>query len=169
MKTIFPDYEFQNVTKIPESLLSDKDLIIFDIDNTLVYPETIEVRTDIQEWFKRINKKYKCVCFSNSLTIKKRQKDIESKLGCELFISKNKKPSKRLFEKIVKNYNANPKKIVVIGDFMLTDVLFGNRNGATTILVKPFSSLESRKIKFFRVFENFLFKIIKKLKSFFYS
>ena len=156
MKTIFPDYEFEDVTKIDENLFKNKDLIILDIDNTLVYPETTKIREDIQKWFQKINKKYKCVCFSNSLTIKKRKNEIKSQLNCDFYISRNKKPSKKLFKKIILRYNARPEKTLVIGDFRFTDVLFGNLNNATTILVKPFSHLESKKIRILRKIENFI-------------
>lgn len=156
MKTIFPNYEFENVTKIDENLLKNKDLIILDIDNTLVYPETTKIRDDIKKWFLKINKKYKCVCFSNSLTIKKRKNEIKSQLNCDFYISRNKKPSRKLFQNIIIRYNAKPEKTLVIGDFRFTDILFGNLNNATTILVKPFSKEESKKIRFLRKVENFI-------------
>ncbi len=161
MKSLIPDYEFDDVTKIDLGIFEGMELIIFDVDNTLVYAETANIRKDIMDWFQRINKKYKCVCVSNSRTITKRKDEIVKKLECELYISQSKKPSKQLFREIVKKYNADPKKIIVIGDFRFTDVLFGNRSGAKTILVKPFGSDSSKKVKILRKLENIIIKILK--------
>lgn len=160
MRNLIPDYKFDDVTKIDDIVFSGVDLIIFDIDNTLVYSETTEIRDDIVKWFKRINKKYKCICFSNSHTIKKRQKEIIEKLGCELYISRNKKPSRHLFREIIEKYNVKPEKVIVVGDFRFTDVLFGKRSGAKAVLVKPFGSDKSKRVKILRKLENILFKKI---------
>ena len=160
MQNLTPDYEFENVTKIDEKIFEGKDLIIFDIDNTLFYPETVNIREDILGWFMRIKKKYKCVCFSNSFSIKQRKDEIVKKIGCELYISHNKKPSRHLFKEIVEKYNVSPKNVVVVGDFRFTDVFFGKRSGAKTILVKPFSSDNSKRVKILRKMENLFFRLI---------
>lgn len=161
MKNLTPDYEFEDVTKIDEKIFENTELIIFDIDNTLVYAETTDIREDIIKWFKKINKKYKCVCFSNSHTISRRKEDIVKKLGCELYFSHNKKPSKHLFVDITEKYNAQPEKVIVIGDFRFTDVLFGKINGAKAILVKPIGTDKSIKVKILRKLENLTIKMLK--------
>jgi HAD superfamily phosphatase (TIGR01668 family) len=160
MKNLIPDYEFEDVTKIDEKIFSGVELIIFDIDNTLFFPETTEIREDIREWFLVMNQKYKCVCFSNSPTISERKMSIIEKIKCELYISHNKKPSKHLFNDIVEKYNAKPEKVIVIGDFRMTDILFGKRSGAKTILVKPFGK-EKKRIRIFRKIENLLLKLVQ--------
>jgi HAD superfamily phosphatase (TIGR01668 family) len=160
MKELIPDYEFEDVTKIDEKIFSNKELIIFDVDNTLVYSETADVKEDILRWFKRIDQKYSCVCFSNSHTIKKRKEDIEKKLGCRFFFSRNKKPSRHLFREIIKEYEVPPEKVVVIGDFRFTDVMFGKRSGATAILVKPIGPDNSKRLKIMRKMEALFFKVI---------
>jgi len=159
MQSLTPNYEFDDVTKIDEKIFFNKELIIFDIDNTLFYPETTEIKDNIKEWFLKINKKYRCICFSNSFTIEKRSKEIIQKLDCELFLSRHKKPSKKLFNEILEKYNVVADKIIIIGDLRITDIFFGNRCGAITILVKPFGK-ESRKIRFFRFLENLIIKLI---------
>ena len=66
------------------------------------------------------------------------------------------KPSKKLFKEIVDTYSVNPEKVVVIGDMRLTDIWFGNRNNATTILVQPMSNKELFSIRIARAVESFL-------------
>lgn len=157
MSNFAPDYAFANVLSIDKRLFRGKELIIFDVDNTLFYPESTKIRPEILFWFKNVNKKYQCVCLSNSYTIQQRKDAISSILGCEIFMSDYRKPSKKLFRQIVRKYHVDPEKVLVIGDMRLTDVLFGNRNNATTILVKPMSTKELFSIRVARTFEGLLF------------
>ncbi len=156
MKILKPDFNFDGVTEIDNKLFRGKELIIFDIDNTLFFPETTKVKPSIQKWFKATNKKYPCICFSNSFTIGKRKGKIVSLLGCDLHMSKYRKPSKKLFKEITEKYKVNPEKVLVIGDFVLSDVLFGNRSNATTVLVRPMSNEEKLPIRLSRGFEKVL-------------
>src|SRR3989338_7701425 len=134
---IYPAYTFKDVTEIDPKVLEGKKLLIFDIDNTLFYSETTKIRKDIIQWFHRIHKKYPCVCFSNSFSIRKRKEAIEKTLACAVYLSKYKKPSLDLFQEITGKYKVHAKDVVVIGDFHFTDVLFANRNNATSVLVRP--------------------------------
>jgi len=156
MKRFKPNYEFSSVQGIDETVFKGKKLIIFDIDNTLFHPETTKIDSAVMKWFRKINKKYTCVCFSNSKTIDKRATFIEKKLGCTLYKSSLRKPSKKLFKEIVSKYKVVPSKVVVIGDLHLADMWFGNRNGATTIFVHPFSKEEKLKVKFARLLASFI-------------
>ena len=156
IKNLLPDYKFQNLLNIDIGLFSNSDLIIFDIDNTLIFPETIETKKEIIGWFNKIKNKYFCLCLSNSKTINKRAEEISKLLDCEIFLSNDKKPFKKLFEKIKGKYNLKDKKIIVIGDRIFTDVLFGNLNGAITILVNPLTNKESILTKIARKLENFI-------------
>jgi len=153
------DYEFDSVCNIDPTLFSEKKLIIFDVDNTLVFPETCKTSDKILSWFKNFSQTHKCVCVSNSLTRFKRKQELSNLLGCEVFTSRKKKPSKKLFREIQKYYKVNSKDIVVIGDRVFSDILFGNRNKATTVLVKPITSKERFLIKIGRVFDNVLLRI----------
>ena len=156
MKKFQPNYSFDNVLSIDKRIFKGKQLIIFDIDNTLFFPESTKIRPEILTWFKKVKKKYNCICFSNSKTIRERKDAISSLLKCDLFMSTYSKPSKKLFKEIVDTYSVNPEKVVVIGDMRLTDIWFGNRNNATTILVQPMSNKELFSIRIARAVESFL-------------
>lgn len=156
MFSIFPDYEYKTITEIPEEIFTGKKLLIFDVDNTLFYPETMRIREDILLWFSSLRKKYHCICVSNSLTIKERKQGIEKILTCSIFLSSHKKPSKKLFLEILERYKVPSEDIAIIGDLRLTDVFFGNRNHISTILVSPLTHDELFSIRVSRALENSL-------------
>jgi len=131
-----PDFSFSNLTDIDPDIFKGAQLIIFDVDGTLFFSETAETSEEIIGWFKKINDQYKCVCLSNSRTIFNRKEKISELLNCEIFLSKHRKPFKKLFKEIKKRYNFENDKVFIIGDKILIDVLFGNLNGTKTILVK---------------------------------
>ena len=156
-----PRYTFKDVTEIDPKVIQGKKLLIFDIDNTLFYSETTKIRKDILHWFKGVQKKQKVVCFSNSFTIRERKSVIESLLGCEVYLSRERKPSKKLFGEIIEKYKVSAKDVLVIGDFHFTDVLFANRNGATSILVRPIGGDHKLILRLARVLENFVLFVLE--------
>ena len=158
---LLPDYRFKNLIGIDAVLFSGSGLIIFDVDNTLVFPETTETKAEVIEWFKEMKKEHRCLCLSNSRTISKREKRISQVFDCEFFLSKNKKPSKKLFKEIKKKFSFPCSEIVVVGDRVFSDILFGNRSGATTILVEPLTCKEKILTKIFRKTENFIIHCLK--------
>ncbi|MBI3631683.1 MAG: YqeG family HAD IIIA-type phosphatase [Candidatus Staskawiczbacteria bacterium] len=157
---IIPSYRFSKLINIDANIFLDKNLIIFDLDNTLIFSESTETKPEIVDWFQKINKNYRCVCLSNSRTIKKRKDKISKLLGCEIFLSKFKKPSKKLFENIEKAYNVKSSEIIIVGDRVFTDILFGNLNGAKTVLVNPINSKENILIKIIRKTEVFILFLV---------
>ena len=161
---IIPKYRFNKLTDIDVSIFSNKDLIIFDIDNTLVFSEGVETKKEIIVWFNKINEDYRCICLSNSRTIKKRNDKISQLLGCEVFLSKFKKPSKRLFKSIKEVYNIKTNEIVIVGDRIFSDILFGNLNGVSTVLVNPINNKESILIKIIRKIEKFALFLVDFLR-----
>jgi len=160
-KIFFPDYKFSKLTDIGADFFSNSHLVIFDVDNTLVFSETTETKKEIIDWFYKINNKYKCVCLSNSPSITKRKEKIRVLLGCEVFVSKHKKPFKNLFEEIKQKYNFENSKVFVVGDRIFTDILFGNLSGAVTVLVDPLSSKENIIIKAERRLEKLMLLVLK--------
>lgn len=154
IKNLLPDYKFKKLVDISSGFFIKADLIIFDIDNTLVFSETIKSTDEVVEWFLHIKNKYHCICISNSKTMFKRVKDISNLLGCEVFLSEHKKPFKKLFLEVKAKYNINKDNVFVIGDRIFTDILFGNLNGLTTILVDPLSNREHVLIKIIRKIET---------------
>jgi len=156
LQNFIPDCRFNKLEDISADFFFGSQLVIFDIDNTLVFPETAETKKEITDWFSKINSEYRCICLSNSRTIFKREKQISELLSCFIFLSRHKKPFKKLFEEIKKKYNLRDGKVFIVGDRIFTDILFGNLNGATTVLVKPLSNRENILIKTLRKIENLI-------------
>lgn len=156
VKSFIPQYHFSDVTEIEEKVFAGKELLVFDIDNTLFYPESTVIRKDILAWLQELKKKYRCIGLSNSFTLKKRRDKIEKILGIPVFGGASKKPSKKLFRLLQDVYPYKAKNMVMIGDMRLTDVWFGNRNGMHTVLVDPLADEVLFILKVERIFENFL-------------
>ena len=154
LSKIVPNYKFDKLVDIDINIFLNKDLIIFDVDNTLVFSGATKTNKEIIDWFLKINSDYRCICLSNSGTIKKREDKISKLLGCEIFLSKFKKPSKKLFNSIKEIYNVNEHKVIVVGDRVFSDILFGNLNGAVTVLVGPINDKENIFIKIVRKIEK---------------
>lgn len=136
-KRFIPHYHAENVCEIPLEWLKEKKLILFDVDNTLFYPETTTISDKILVWSQKVKKQFTCVCVSNSPNIQKRKEAIENLIGCDVFLSNHKKPSKYLFREILEKYNVQPSDVVMIGNQRFTDVPFGKINKSLTILVEP--------------------------------
>jgi len=156
-----PQYRFKKITDVKSDFFAGAALIIFDIDNTLFVPSTTQIPEDILTWFLDIKSRYPCVCFSNSFTIQWRQKEIEKLLGCEVYLSKHKKPSQKLFAEIKQRY-AKEGTVFVVGDLLVTDVLFANKGGAISVLIEPFTTQERMLIKIVRYLEKIMYNTIIK-------
>lgn len=153
-----PDYRFKKITDITPEFFRGAELIILDLDNTLVFLDTTKTKQEIVDWLTVIKKQYHCVIFSNSFSFFKRAPEISKLFDCELFLSKSKKPFKNLFWQMQKKYHVDNDKIFVVGDRLFTDVLFGKRNGVKTILIDPLNSKENIIIALVRKLENLILK-----------
>jgi HAD superfamily phosphatase (TIGR01668 family) len=154
-KYLLPSYRCKKITDISPEMLQGAELVILDLDNTLVFSSTLTTTPEVLQWLADIKKRCHCVIFSNSFNFFKRAPQVAKLFGVELFLSRTKKPFKRLFKQMQKKYQVDSKKVFVVGDRIFTDILFGNSNGATTILVEPLSSKENILIKIVRIVENF--------------
>ncbi len=153
-KKFAPTHHFQKITDIPADFFDGAELVIFDLDNTLVFAETLNTKPDILAWFFLMKKKYPCIIFSNSFSYFDRAKAVEKLFDCELFLSKSKKPFKKLFTQMQQKYHVDPVKIFVVGDRVMTDILFGNSNGTKTVLVDSLGGKENFLIGASRMFDE---------------
>lgn len=160
ISNLLPDYCFNSLAEINSALFFDTDLVIFDLDNTLVFPETCVSNAQTLEGFRKIARGNKCIILSNSKTAKKRKNEVERLFGCKLFLSENRKPFYPLFKEIEDEYELKNKKIIMIGDRILIDILFGNLNNALTILIKPMTVEKDFLGRAKRFFDNFLYYIL---------
>lgn len=130
-------------------------VILFDLDNTIIPANEIEVNYNIIKLFKNIKKiGIIPVIFSNSP--KGRIKKVADKLDID-FVYLACKPLSFKFKKFLNKNNLNKSEVAIIGDQLLTDIKGGNKVGIKTILVKPISDYDSIFTRFNRIRENKIF------------
>ena len=160
MEKYIPDIYAKSIYDINYDNLVNRGIkcVLFDLDNTLLPPKTKEVPKKLIDFIKQIKKTdIRFIVYSNSL--KKRVSDIANKLNLEYFYNVH-KPYNGKIDKVFKKYEYNQSEVAIIGDQLVTDILFGNRVGITAILVNPLSIHDKFFTKFNRFRER---KIYKKL------
>ncbi len=130
-------------------------IIIFDLDNTIgkVKDKVCDIKTS--KFLNKLNEDFIIIVASNSL--KSRVLSFSEPLECGKFYF-SLKPLSFVLKKIKKKYNINYKKMVIVGDQLLTDILLGNRFNLHTILVDQKDPYDLKKTRLNRKIE----KLIKK-------
>ena len=160
MEQYIPDIYAKSVYDIDYDNLVNRGIkcVLFDLDNTLLPPKTKDISKKLIDFVKQAKKtNIRFIIYSNSS--KKRVSEVASRLDLEYFYFAC-KPYRGKFDKIVKKYEYNQSEIAIVGDQLLTDILFGNKVGITAILVNPLSVCDRFFTKFNRRREK---KIYKKL------
>ena len=107
---------------------------------------------------------FKLIIFSNSG--KTRLKPFKEELEVDCAFS-CKKPMRKKFDVILRDYKYGISEVVIVGDNIVTDVLGGNKVGITTILVNPISNKERPQSKASRLYEKHIIKKLAKNELFF--
>ncbi|MBR2832970.1 MAG: YqeG family HAD IIIA-type phosphatase [Bacilli bacterium] len=162
MKKYIPNIYQKNIYLIDYSKLLSNGIntLLFDLDNTILSPGDKEISPKVKDLFISLKQKgFKIIIFSNSYKRKvNKYKDYLGVKGVYFAF----KPFTKKFKEVIKKYNLDTKKMAIIGDQLLTDVLGGNKIGITTILVNPLSDKDSIFTIFNRSKEK---RIMKKLKK----
>ena len=167
MEKYIPDAYIKSIHYIDYEKLKERGIkcILFDLDNTIA-PLSIKKPTKkIKELFAKLKAMgFKIIIFSNSG--KSRLKPFKEELEVDCAFS-CKKPMRKKFDLIIKEYKYNISEIIIIGDNIITDILGGNKVGITTVLVNPISNKEKWTTRISRIYEK---RIINKLaqKELFY-
>ncbi len=135
--------------------------LLFDLDNTIITPDAkrpTKKVIDLIESLKEIG--FRIIIFSNA-----RKKKIEPfkeilEIDCS---AKSRKPFKRKFKKVIKEYRFSENEIALIGDQLMTDILGGNRVGIYTIFVDRINGKEWIFTKINRFFEKIVRLRLKKI------
>ncbi len=151
-----PNIAVQRIDAIDTTTLRGRDLIVLDLDNTLVFPETCDTLPEIRTWMDKLRSHTPCIIVSNSRTRGERRARIEDLFGCRLLTDAPQKPLRALKRHLVSASGTPNPRIAVIGDRLFVDVLFGKRIGALTVLVQPLSRKERWDIRVIRLLENTL-------------
>ncbi|MBW2981676.1 YqeG family HAD IIIA-type phosphatase [Candidatus Woesearchaeota archaeon] len=135
-----PHFSVADISKIdPEKIkyYGFKGLI-FDKDNTITAPYINKIHPTVLEAFSQFQSLYgdRIVIMSNSAGTKDDKdyedaKKIESDLGIKVLRHDKKKPGG--IAEVNEYFGCSPTELVMFGDRIFTDVVFGNRYGILTI------------------------------------
>jgi len=184
-KLLIPTWSLNSVAEldINELMTLGIKYLVFDKDNTLSLPYGDDIHPLLENKMKEIHDNFdsRIAILSNSAGSSddidyKDAKKYENSLGVPVIRHKIKKPG--CINEVLLHFskkNIKNEEICMIGDRLLTDILFGNQNGMKTVLVKPLSIINDHPVAvIIRWFERLFllplfrllnFKFIKKLQK----
>ena len=159
-KLVIPKNYVKTIKDIDYKYLKDNNYknLIFDIDNTIMPVNDINVTKDLENFFEKLKKDFNICILSNNND--KRVDPVKSKLGVYGFANA-KKPSRYAYDKALELLGSDASDTVMIGDQMLSDIVFGNKYKLYTILVEPYKNKYDIKTGTSRVLQNILMKKLK--------
>ncbi len=156
MSLFIPDYFFDKIWDIPVSFLQENGIkcLLLDVDNTLTTHDNPSAHQKAVRWLDLVSEAgIKSVIISNN--IEPRVAPFAQNLGVQ-FVFNAQKPLSKGAKQAIKISGVNKENMLVIGDQIFTDVLFGKFSGVKTLLVTP---MEPEKTRFFK-FKRWLERII---------
>lgn len=139
-----------------------KELVMLDVDNTLVPWRSHNVPESIKAWVDQGKALGMQFCVISNTRNPERLKGICESLDIP-FVRAKFKPSRDMYLAALAKFSLSPEKGVMIGDQLMTDIWGANRSGVDAIWVQPMASREfigtrmiSRNIE--RVIGRFLYK-----------
>jgi uncharacterized protein len=139
-------------------------LIACDLDNTLIPHDVMVADDKVKARIKEIQDKgFIFVIISNNQL--KRVKAFSEELNIPYYHN-SRKPLKKNYAKILKDYNIDPKKVVLVGDQIMTDIFGANRMKLNSILVKPLVERDLVHTRFNRLLERRVMKALNKKNLF---
>lgn len=158
--SIIPNTYTKDIYSIDYKTLKQKKMtnLIFDIDNTILKVNSVEISPKLKKLFSKIDKGFNICIVSNNK--KERVLPVAQILNCN-YIFEAKKPNKEAFDKALNILKAKKENTVMIGDQMLSDIVGANKYGIYTILVDPLENKYDIKTGTSRVLQNIMMKKIK--------
>ena len=136
--------------------------ILLDIDNTLAPYNNLVLSKEKKDFINKTRDKgMEIILFSNNSPIN--IKPLADELGVKYF-GHVYKPLPFGYYRVIKEFNLDKKKILCIGDQLMTDSLGANLAGLYPIYLDPLTLIDKSITFFSRTFERFVFKYIYKRK-----
>lgn len=162
LKRFYPQIYIDSLTEVPLDYLKAMQInaFILDLDNTVTEWNSNFIRTEIKDWFKKIEREgFKACILSNNG--EQRVLEVAKSLNIP-YIYKAQKPRRVGFSRALSLLGTRPYETAVIGDQIFTDVWGGNRAGLFTVLVVPINSREFAGTKISRAFERLVLRRLTK-------
>ncbi len=162
MKLLYPKLYLNSVKEITIDILKQNKIegLILDVDNTLIdYQKNMP--EGIKSWVQTLKQKGIKLCILSNTNDKIKVQKVAEELKIP-YIYFAKKPFKKGFKKAKEKLELETKKIAVVGDQILTDVLGANRSNMFSILVKPIAQKDIWITKLKRPIEQ---RIIRKYQK----
>lgn len=158
MANLIPDEIVDDLFHIPLAALKERgiDVLFFDLDNTIVEWNDMEVGEEIVDWFQELKEQgFQAMILSNNS--EQRIAPVASRLKIP-FMARAGKPRPRGALRAAASLNAEPSRCAMIGDQIMTDIRAGNRAGFYTIMATPISKREFIGTKINRQIEKLIFR-----------
>ena len=134
--------------------------LIIDLDDTLLPRTESRIPLKTYSWIEKAKEEGFAVYLASNGSRVDRLNIIAKDLGIEGSALAF-KPFPFIFKNILSKAGIDASEAAVIGDQLMTDILGGNIIGAHTILVSPLSPEKSLIRIPYRIFENFIAKLLK--------
>lgn len=159
IKEITPNAYAKDIYSIDYKCLKKKGYknIIFDIDNTIMPVDDIEVTDELINFINSLKEDFQVYLISNNKEA--RVRPVGEKLEV-LYNYEACKPKKEAYTKLIKEKDFD--KTIAVGDQLLSDIVGGNRLNLYTILVEPVSNHYNIQTGTSRILQNLLVKRLKK-------
>lgn len=144
--------------------INNIEAIFLDVDNTIIDYD-YNVLEGIENWIQNLKNNNIKICILSNTRKKKKAEKISQMLELP-YIYLATKPLKRGFKKAKKLLNLTEnKRIAVVGDQIMTDVLGANRAGMYSILVEPIKPKDIFVTRINRIMERIVLKQYNKQKK----
>ena len=143
MSIFMPDYLLHSVLDVTPEFLKRLDVsaVLLDVDNTLAVYGKPEPALGILEWIQTLEQAgISMIIVSNNT--RERVAPFAERLGLD-FVCWSCKPLGFGIRRACRRLNVSRKEAAMVGDQILTDVVGGNLQRMTTVLVEPFELEQS--------------------------
>jgi uncharacterized protein len=142
------------------ALRTRKDLILIDVDNTIVAWRSEDLPESTCEWIERAKELGFEICIISNTRNIPRLERLSKRLEIDFVAGARFKPSRRLFFKALEKYNVPASRAIMIGDQIFTDVLGANRAGIEAVWVEQMHHVDLVTTKISRMGERLLRRVL---------